>query len=245
MFGSVLSYIALRLLGQPSHTTAVAKGRQWILEHGGAVAIPSWGKFWLAVLGVYDWDGCNPMPPEFWLLPNIFPFHPSKMLCYCRLVYMPMSYLYGKRFVGSITSLVQSLRQELYTDSYHQINWNKARNTVAKPDLYYPHPLVQDMLWGFLHHLAEPLLKRWPLSLLRNKALRVAMDHVHYEDQASRYLCIGCVEKVLCLIATWVEDPNSEAYKLHLARIPDYFWIAEDGLKFQVQSIKINISYMS
>ncbi|KAL5540144.1 hypothetical protein UlMin_042368 [Ulmus minor] len=233
MFGSVLSYIALRLLGQPSHTTAVAKGRQWILEHGGAVAIPSWGKFWLAVLGVYEWDGCNPMPPEFWLLPNIFAIHPGKMLCYFRLVYMPMSYLYGKRFVGSITSLVQSLRQELYTDSYHQINWNKARNIVANSDLYYPHPLVQDLLWGFLHHLAEPLLKRWPLSLLRNKALRVAMDHVHYEDQASRYLCIGNAEKVLCLIATWVEDPTSEAYKLHLARIPDYFWIAEDGLKFQ------------
>ena len=40
--------------------------------------------------------------------------------------------------------------------------------------------------------------------------------------------------QVLCLIARWVEDPNSEAYKLHLARIPDYFWLAEDGLKFQV-----------
>jgi len=39
---------------------------------------------------------------------------------------------------------------------------------------------------------------------------------------------------VLCLIARWVEDPNSEAYKLHLARIPDYFWLAEDGLKIQV-----------
>jgi len=40
--------------------------------------------------------------------------------------------------------------------------------------------------------------------------------------------------QVLCLIARWVEDPNSEAYKLHLARIPDYFWLAEDGLKIQV-----------
>ena len=40
--------------------------------------------------------------------------------------------------------------------------------------------------------------------------------------------------KVLCLIACWVEDPNSEAYKLHLPRIPDYFWLAEDGLKLQV-----------
>jgi squalene cyclase len=56
----------------------------------------------------------------------------GKMLCYCRLVYMPMSYLYGKRFVGPITGLVQSLRQELYNEPYHQINWNNARTTIAK-----------------------------------------------------------------------------------------------------------------
>jgi squalene cyclase len=54
------------------------------------------------------------------------------MLSYCRLVYMPMSYLYGKRFVGRITELILSLRQELYNEPYHQINWNKARNTIAK-----------------------------------------------------------------------------------------------------------------
>lgn len=59
-------------------------------------------------------------------------FCAGKMLCYCRLVYMPMSYLYGRRFVGPITTMVQSLRQELYTEPYYQINWNKARNTCAK-----------------------------------------------------------------------------------------------------------------
>lgn len=204
MFGSTLSYIALRLLGEGPNggeDNAVAKGRRWILDRGGAVGIPSWGKFWLTVLGVYEWEGCNPMPPEFWLLPKISPIHPGKMLCYCRLVYMPMSYLYGKRFVGTLTPLVQTLRKEIYTQPYHEINWNKARNTCAKEDLYYPHPMVQDMLWGFLHHFAEPLLNRWPFSKLREKAMKIAMEHVHYEDLNSRYLCIGCVEKVLCLIA--------------------------------------------
>ncbi|KAH6779223.1 cycloartenol synthase 1 [Perilla frutescens var. hirtella] len=233
IFGSVLSYVTLRLLGEGPEDEVVARGRKWILDHGGAVGIPSWGKFWLTVLGVYEWDGCNPMPPEFWLLPKFSPIHPGKMLCYCRLVYMPMSYLYGKRFVGPITGLIRTLRQEIYTEPYHEINWNKARNTCAKEDLYYPHPFMQDMLWGFLHHFAEPLLKRWPFSKLRDKAIGIAMEHVHYEDKNSRYLCIGCVEKVLCLIACWVEDPNSEAYKRHLARIPDYFWVAEDGLKMQ------------
>ncbi|XP_060210027.1 lupeol synthase-like isoform X1 [Lycium barbarum] len=236
MFGSILSYIALRLLGEgpeDGEENAVAKGRKWIVDHGGAIATPSWGKFWLAVLGVYEWEGCNPMPPEFWLLPTQFPIHPGKMMCYCRLVYMPMSYLYGKRFVGTITSLVQSLREEIHSQPYHEINWNKARSTCAKEDLYYPHPLIQDTLWGFLHHVAEPILTRWPFKALREKALKLAMEHIHYEDENSRYLCIGCVEKVLCLLACWVEDPNSEAYKRHLARLPDYYWIAEDGLKFQ------------
>ncbi|KAL9227139.1 hypothetical protein vseg_002871 [Gypsophila vaccaria] len=236
MFGSALNYIALRLLGDGPNDglyDAMSRGRDWILDHGGLTCIPSWGKFWLTVLGVYEWDGCNPMPPEFWLLPNFLPVHPGKMLCYCRLVYMPMSYLYGKRFVGPITKLIKTLRKELYTEPYHRIDWNKARNACAKEDLYYPHPMVQDMLWGFLHHFAEPMLKQWPISKLRNKALKVAMEHVHYEDFNSRYLCIGCVEKVLCLIACWVEDPNSDAYKKHVARIPDYLWLAEDGMKMQ------------
>ncbi|KAL4374644.1 hypothetical protein AHAS_Ahas05G0202400 [Arachis hypogaea] len=35
----------------------------------------------------------------------------------------------------------------------------------------------------------------------------------------------------MALIAQWIDDPNSKAFKLHLARIPDYFWVAEDGLK--------------
>lgn len=53
MFGSVLSYITLRMLGEEANSVAedmaVVKGRKWILDHGGAVGIPSWGKFWLTV----------------------------------------------------------------------------------------------------------------------------------------------------------------------------------------------------
>jgi hypothetical protein len=48
------------------------------------------------------------------------------------MVYLPMSYLYGKRFVGPITSTIQSLRKELYTVPYHEIDWNKARSDCAK-----------------------------------------------------------------------------------------------------------------
>jgi len=26
---------------------------------------------------VYEWAGCNPLPPMFWLLPKFFPMHPG------------------------------------------------------------------------------------------------------------------------------------------------------------------------
>ena len=85
MFGTGLSYVALRLLGEQCEGEgegegggAVANARSWILRRGGVTSIPSWGKVWLSVLGVYDWSGNNPLPPETWLLPYSFnPLHPG------------------------------------------------------------------------------------------------------------------------------------------------------------------------
>ncbi|XP_038985712.1 cycloartenol synthase-like isoform X8 [Phoenix dactylifera] len=172
MFGSALTYVSLRLLGEgpDDGDGAMQTARTWILDHGGATAITSWGKFWLSVLGVFEWYGNNPLPPEMWLLPYFLPVHPGRMWCHCRMVYLPMSYIYGKRFVGPITPTVLSLRKELYACPYQQIDWNRARNECAK---------------------------------------------------------------VLNMLSCWIEDPNSEAFKLHLPRVYDYLWIAEDGMKMQ------------
>ncbi|CAA6675105.1 unnamed protein product [Spirodela intermedia] len=235
MFCTTLIYVTLRLLGEGADggEGAVAKGRQWILDHGGATACTSWGKMWLSVLGVYEWSGNNPLTPEIWLLPYFLPVHPGRMWCHCRMVYLPMSYLYGKRFVGPITPLVLSLRKELYAVPYDNLDWGKARNSCAKEDLYYPHPLIQDMLWACLHKAVEPVLMRWPGTLLREKALKTVMEHIHYEDENTRYICIGPVNKPLNMLCCWAEDPNSEAFKLHIHRIQDYLWVAEDGMKMQ------------
>ncbi|CAA7049427.1 unnamed protein product [Microthlaspi erraticum] len=39
--------------------------------------------------------------------------------------------------------------------------------------------------------------------------------------------------KVFHMLACWVEDPESDYFKKHLARVPGFIWIAEDGLKIQ------------
>ncbi|XP_057447339.1 cycloartenol synthase-like isoform X2 [Lotus japonicus] len=185
------------------------------------------------VLGVYEWSGINPINPELWLLPYFFPLHPGRMWCHTRHVYLPMSYLYSRRFVGPFNALVLSLRKELYTLPYHLLDWDQARNLCAKEDLYHPRPGIQKVLWGFLHHFGEPLLTHWPFSKLRKKGLNHVMQHIHYENQNSNYTCIGPVNKVLNLVCCWLENPNSEAFKCHISRIKDYLWVAEDGMKMQ------------
>jgi achilleol B synthase len=43
-----------------------------------------------------------------------------------------MAYLYGKKFVGPLTPTILSLREDLYSIPYEQINWDKARDSCAK-----------------------------------------------------------------------------------------------------------------
>ena len=108
----------------------------------------SWGKFWLAVLGVFSWDGLNPLTPEMWLLPynkwtGIGYVHPGRFWCHCRMVYLPMSYAYGARATCRETDITRALREELYPVPYETMDWNGTRNKVAKEDLFYPHPFIQ------------------------------------------------------------------------------------------------------
>ncbi|KAL4309388.1 hypothetical protein GQ457_01G047890 [Hibiscus cannabinus] len=236
MFCTALNYICMRLLGITADGglhNACERGRKWILDHGGVTAIPSWGKTWLSLLGVYEWSGCNPMPPEFWLFPSYFPIHPANMLSLCRVTYMPMSYLYGKKFVGPITPLILQLRQELHIEPYTEIDWSKKRHLCAKEDLHYPHTRLQIMLWDGLYTFSEPLLNRWPFNKLREKALKLTMDLIHYEDERTRYITFGCVMKALSMLACWVEDPNGIYFKKHLARFDEFVWVGEDGIKSQ------------
>nr|GMD09724.1 dammarenediol II synthase-like [Ipomoea batatas] len=226
MMGSALSYVGLRLLGEEADDgdSPIARGQKWILDNGGATGIASWGKLFLSVLGVYEWDGCNPIPPEFWLFPSKFIFHPA---------YMPMSYLYARRYHGPLTDLVLCIRSEIHVKTYDQIDWNSARMDCCKEDLYYPHSFIQDLLWNTLQYCTEPFMSLWPFKKIREMAMRKAIKYMRYEAEESRYITIGCIAKSLQMMCWWAEDPNCDEFKYHLARIPDYLWVAEDGMTMQ------------
>ncbi|MED6209025.1 hypothetical protein PIB30_050669, partial [Stylosanthes scabra] len=113
------------------------------------------------------------------------------------MVYLAMSYLYGRRFVGPINDIILSLRRELYTIPYHLIDWKQARNLCAKEDMYIQRSKVQEIILSIVNvqNVGEPLLMHWPFSKLRQKALNHVMQHIHYEDENSNYICLGPVNK--------------------------------------------------
>ncbi|KAJ7543128.1 hypothetical protein O6H91_09G026000 [Diphasiastrum complanatum] len=199
MFGTVLNYVTLRLIGEElnknGESESLEKAHKWIQDHGGAIQIPTWGKFWLSVLGVYDWAGINPLPPEAWLLPQTSSSHPGWGLTVTyRWIFCPMSYIYGCRFSNKLSTTIQALRKELYTISYERINWNQARTLGAKEELV-PRTAREDMIFSILHNVFEPVLLRWPGSKLRKKALDATMKLIHYEDSATQYICFNPIIK--------------------------------------------------
>jgi cycloartenol synthase len=231
MFTTALSYVSMRILGASADDASCIKGRAWIEVNGGAGGVPGWGKFWLAVLGVYDWEGVDPLTPEFWLLPYSLPIHPARFWCHCRVVYLPMSHIYGKRAVGAIDELVLSLREELYGEPYANVVWSYQRGRCCPIDVYVQRPRMQRLLWNAL-----VLFEKLPFpgkAALRRRALEETLDLIRSEDENTNYIDIGPVNKVINFLCRWFDDPNSSAVTKHVGRLTDYLWLAEDGMKMQ------------
>lgn len=241
LFPTTLNYLAARLLGLPASDPLCVAARSFVHSQGGAPYMPQWGKFWLACLNLYDWDGVNPMSPELWLLPMWFPFHPSKMWCHSRMCYLPMSFLYGSRATVALNPLLESLRAEIFTPELPysafaegKASWDTYRNTCAAGDLYAPHhPVMDAALWLLSRYerwAPDWLRKNWLLK----KSLDFTLRYCEAEDLQTNYCDIGPVNKTCnLLVAVYARGRDSEQLARHLARVDDYLWVAEDGCKMQ------------
>ncbi len=229
MFGTVLQYVALRLLGMEKDTPQIINARQWILANGGATGLPGWGKFYLSVLGVYEWEGNNSLFPEMWTLPQWLPFHPGRYWCHARMVYLPMAYCYGHKVIGRQNNLIAELRKELYTQDYASVDWVKARESCAEPDLYYPQSAALKLMNRALNVYEKFKVKSW-----RKKAVDFCLDYINAEDEHTNYIDIGPVNQVINSIAIYhAYGKDSVRFKKHAERWADYLWVAEDGMKMQ------------
>eukprot|EP00117_Sycon_ciliatum_P011614 scpid55069/ scgid1879/ Lanosterol synthase; 2,3-epoxysqualene--lanosterol cyclase; Oxidosqualene--lanosterol cyclase len=229
VFGTAMNYVSLRLLGVPRDDPSAVAARTRLHQLGGAVGIPSWGKFWLAVLNLYSWKGLHSLMPEIWLLPSWFPAHPSTLWCHCRQVYLPMAFCYGAPVTATATPLIMELRQELYVTKYDDIDWPSQRSNVAAGDLYTPHSWLLKGVHGLLN------MYEWcHVSYLRKMALDLCYDHILFDDSATDGISIGPISKVIqMLVVYYREGPESDRFQRHVKRIPDYLWMGVDGMRMQ------------
>jgi lanosterol synthase len=227
VFGTACNYVVCRLLGMDAEHPAMIRARAKLHSLGGATAIPSWGKMWLAILNVYEWEGMNPIPPELWLLPDWVPIHPWRWWIHTRMVYLPMSYLWAKRFKADLDPLLESLRQELYTEPYDSIHWPSHRNNVAQIDIYSPHSKVMDGLNSILSVYESC----GSLPPLRRAGMKKVYDLLVMEDENTGYQCLGPVNKMFNYICRWMEEGHeSKAMKLHREKLKDFVWMSHEGM---------------
>jgi len=226
VFPSTLNYVAARLLGERADASWLVRARAWLAEHGGPTHSAAWGKYFLAVLNLYDYRGLVPVLPELWLLPTRLPFHPSRLWCHCRMVYLPLSYLYGKRHAARLSPIIEDLRRELYPEGYDRIAWDRARCAVAPSDALAPRSPLLELASGFLlsYEARSP-------RLLRSRALSYVLDQIRREDKNTDYICIGPISKLLHTLVWHFENPAGSELKEHARRLGDYLYQAADGLK--------------
>ena len=227
MFGTVMQYVSLRILGVDKNHECVLNARTWIKNNGGATGIPSWGKFYLSILNLYDWQGFNSLFPEMWLFPQWLPFHPWRYWCHSRLVYLPMAYCYAQRIKAPENELILSLREEIYNEDFASIDWPKQRNAVCEKDCYTtPSPVLKWM------NLFTNNYEKFKCAWLRKKSTDYILKYLNAEDEQTNYLDIGPVSKAINSICSWhAYGKDSAQFKKHVARWYDYLWVAEDGMK--------------
>jgi squalene/oxidosqualene cyclase-like protein len=228
VYTTALCYVALRLLGLPAEDKDLGRGRTWLLDHGGATHAPPWGKFLLALLNLYDYDGVMPVPPELWLLPQALPMHPCRFWCHSRMVYLPMSYLYGIRAQTSLTPTLNELRREIFCESFETIDWRATQTACAPRDVYTPLSRTYRALNRLLIRYEGVANKT-----LRHRAKAFVMDQVRQEDANTNYICIGPINKVLNMLCWHFADPHGPHVAVHRQQLSEYLWKGAHGTHMQ------------
>ncbi|PGH16342.1 hypothetical protein AJ79_01884 [Helicocarpus griseus UAMH5409] len=227
VFGTSMNYTALRILGVSPEDPRMIKARGMLHKLGGALYAPHWAKFWLACLGVMEWEAVNPVPPELWLLPDWVPFAPWRWWIHMRQVFLPMTYVYSKRFTHPLDDFTRQLREELYTQPYASINFSAHRGAIADADNYYPKHWLLKLLFWLIANVWSAI--RWP-SLVKY-AEDWVWELITMEDKNTDYAGLGPVNAPMNTICCYIHDgPGSYSVRRHQDRLHDYMWMKDEGM---------------
>ena len=220
VFCTTLAYVALRMLGLGSGDPLTEPARRWLRDQpGGVLAIPTWGKFWLAMIGLYDYAAVNPFPPELFLLPGRLPAHPDRLYCHTRNIYQGIAYLYGRRFRADLGPLTASLAAELYGGPLPRSGFTAHRNAISATDLHRrPVRLLRigyRLLLGY---------ERIHPRRLRERALDRCLTRIRDEQRATAAQGLSPVNAVLDCLALFAHDSGDPELDVGMDALEYWRW---------------------
>ena len=228
VFGTAMNYTVLRILGVSEEEPRMVKARGTLHKMGGAKAGPHWVKFWLSVLGVCQWEIVNPVPPEFWLLPDWVPFAPWRWWIHMRMVMLPMSFIWSQRWSYKCTPLILQLRQELFAEPYESINWSGHRNTIYEKDNYHPKSWLLKTANWFIIKIYEPFLRS---ASMAKRGEDWAFKLIQMEDKNTDFADLAPVNAPMNMLACYIRDgPDSYSVKRHRERAAEFLWVKNEGM---------------
>ena len=222
LFVTALVYVAARLLGVERDDPLVEPARRFI-EAEGIEGIPSWGKFWLALLNLYDWRGVNAVLPELWSLPRRLPLHPSNWYCHTRLIYMAMAAIYPHRFQAPVTPAIAALREELFPQGFAEVDFSAARDRLREADLY-----ARPSVWLKVGYKIARVFDRLHGKRLRARCTEAIVRQIRWELQTTSHTSISPVSGLLNMLALWLRDPDDADLRQALAKLDDWIWEDEE-----------------
>ena len=222
LFVTTLVYVAARLLGTGKDDPLLEPARRF-LQAEGVLGIPSWGKFWLALLNLYSWRGINSILPELWSLPRWIPLHPSNWYCHTRLIYMAMAAVYSHRFQASVTPLIASLREELFPEGFANVGFSAGRNRLRSADLH-----ARPSVWLRMGYAVSQLFERFHSKDLRARCVDAITERIKWELQTTNHTSISPVSGLLNILALWLHDPDDPDSRQALAKLDDWIWEDEE-----------------
>lgn len=228
VFTTALAYVAMRLLGVPADDPRAAAARGALSRRGGVLGVPTWGKVWLSLVGLYGWAGVNPVLPELWLLPEAAPVHPRRFYCHTRLIYLPMGVLSALRWSAPVDATIRAIRDELYgPGGFERVEFHRFRDDLAASDLH-----VRPSLPLRAAFRASSLAERVLPARVRRRAVARCLTQIRGELRASRYACISPVNGLLNVIALYANDPRDPDLDPAWRGVEAWRWQDEGGARW-------------
>lgn len=218
LFVTTLVYVAARLLGVERDDPLIARAGQFIRSEG-VLGIPSWGKFWLALLNLYDWKGLNPVLPELWFLPRRTPIHPSNWYCHTRLIYMAMAAVSSHRFAVPVTPVIAELRDELFPLGFAGTKFPFFSGRLRRGDLF-----AESTIRLRVAYTIARLYNLMHSKRLRDRCVNALLEGIRWELQNSSHTSISPVSGFLNILALWMHDSRDADCTTALAHLEDWIW---------------------